>query len=49
MRVCLFDGYMRNRAQLCEELGIPPAGRQEQERSVLEAGFDRSCMPSMRL
>ena len=41
MRVCLFAGYMRNRAQLCEELGIPPAGRREQERSVLEAGFSR--------
>ena len=41
MKICLFDGYIRNRAQLCEELSIWPSCPQDVERSILEAGFAR--------
>ena len=39
MKVCLFDGYIRNRAQLCEELSIRPSHPQDLAHSILEAGF----------
>ena len=41
MRVCLFDGYMRNRTQLSEELSVASAEPQKLEHAILEAGFER--------
>ena len=41
MNVCLFDGYMRNRAQLCEELSVRPSCSQDVDRSIVKAGFAR--------
>lgn len=41
MEVCLFDGHIRNRLQLCDELRIPPSKRQETDRAILEARFNR--------
>ena len=39
MSVRLFDGYIRNRAQLCEELSIDSSGSHDAERSIVEAAF----------
>ena len=40
MKICLFDGYLRNRRQLREELSLSPAdSREEEERAIIEAGF----------
>ena len=39
MKVCLFDGYIRNWRQLCEELSIRPIDSRDVERPLLEAGF----------
>ena len=41
MNVCLFDGYIRNRAQLCEELSVRPSCSQDVDRSIVKAGFAR--------
>ena len=39
MRACFFEGHIRNRLQLCEELSIDPASPQNDELSLLEAAF----------
>ena len=39
MKLLMFDGYIRNRAQLCEELSVEPSASQDAERAILEAGF----------
>ena len=39
MKVCLFDGYIRNWRQLCEELSIRPIDARDAQRPLLEAGF----------
>jgi len=41
VKVCLFDGHIRNREQLCDELSLQPSRSQDVERSILEAGFAR--------
>lgn len=41
MKVCLFDGHIRNHAQLCEELGISSPEKRVPDSAVLEAGFSR--------
>ena len=39
MKVCLFDGHIRNWRQLCEELSIRPIDSRDVQRPILEAGF----------
>ena len=39
MSVRLFEGHIRNRAQLCEELSIHPPSPQDADCSILEAAF----------
>lgn len=41
MIVRLFDGYIRNRAQLCEELSIDSSHPDDSEQSIVEAAFDK--------
>ena len=41
MKVCLFDGHIRNRAQLCEELSILATKRGNRTAPILEAGFSQ--------
>ena len=41
MRICLFDGYIRNQAQLCEELRVQPSCPQDAEHEILEAAYAR--------
>lgn len=39
MKVCLFDGYIRNRRQLCDELGMRPLSSPDAEQAILEAAY----------
>lgn len=41
MKICMFDGYVRNRRQLCEELGIRPSSSPDVEQVILEAAYVR--------
>ena len=42
MRIRQYEGYLRNRVQLCRELGLAQGSdRRETERAVIEAGFRR--------
>ena len=42
MNIRFYEGYLRNRSQLCEELGIElRSGRRESELAVLTAGYLR--------
>ncbi len=41
MKVCLFDGHIRNRAQLCKELSIPLREASKSDYPILEAGFSK--------
>ena len=42
MEVCMYKGYIRNRLQLCRELGIDPSGeRGDVEREILLRGCRR--------
>lgn len=41
MKVCLFDGYIRNRVQLCEELAVDSDDERGVNRAILEAAYAR--------
>ena len=42
MNICMYKGYIRNRKQLCAELGIAPSGgRDDIERSIILHGYQR--------
>ena len=41
MKVCLFDGHIRNCVQLCEELSVDPDDERGVNRAILEAAYDK--------
>ena len=42
MKICFYDGYIRNQKKLCEQLQISPENsRKETERSILSAAYNR--------
>ena len=42
MKICMYEGYLRNQKQLCDALCISPcASRRETELAVLEEGWKR--------